>query len=171
MALPLWQIKGLKVSLRQKLGLVLVFSIATVCIVLDIIRTYQSLSLNIILYTTLETNLVVIVSCLPTYRALLNIHQQRHPSRTTKYSRPPKVSWLKSVSSDPTRVKGDKGDNSDTTKLTTDSIYVTKDYKVSSGERDQYEFKSMESRSTEYARPMSPSVSHTAIPPANSSMV
>ncbi|MCJ1247924.1 hypothetical protein MMC30_005139 [Trapelia coarctata] len=170
MALPIWMIKDLKVSMRQKLGLVFVFSIATVIVVLEIIRTIESLNLNIVLMVTLEINLAVIVSCLPTYRALLCLGQQRHPSRTTKYKKPPKVSWLRSISSGPTKVKSDNSDHSDTTQLTPESIYVTKGYKISSGKRDQFELKSMDTPSMEF-RPSSPNVTETAIPPSNSNMV
>lgn len=71
-------IKDLKIDRFQKIGLALLFSVAIVCVAMDIVRTIEAVAQHQALYTIIEINLVVIVSCLPTYRALLTIfHQQR----------------------------------------------------------------------------------------------
>lgn len=81
MALPWWMIKDLNVNKAQKIGLALIFSVATVCVVLDIVRTVEAVSQHQALYTILEINFVVIMSCLPTYRALMTIFQRHKSSR------------------------------------------------------------------------------------------
>lgn len=175
MALPLWMIKDLKISRAQKAGLAFVFSLALVCMILDIVRTIQALGSNQALYTVLEINFAVIVSCLPTYRSLLNMGQQRHTSRTygraSKYGQFSKGSW-KHISVP--GVNKSKSDNSDTTQLTPDTIYVTQDYKVTSGKRDPYELETMEKPRMEFERPALPissATSQAAIPPVHSNMV
>ncbi len=80
MALPLSILSDLKISMSQKLGLAFIFSFAIVCIALDIVRVVEAVSQNKELYTVIEINLVVVISCLPTYRTLLNIGQ-RYKSR------------------------------------------------------------------------------------------
>ena len=75
-------LKDLKVGTPQKLGLAFIFSFATVCIALDIVRVVEAVSQHQALYTVIEINLVVVISCLPTYRTLLNI-KQRNKSRQT----------------------------------------------------------------------------------------
>ena len=72
----------LKVTMSQKLGLAIIFSFAFVCIALDIVRVVEAVSQNQALYTVIEINLVVVMSCLPTYRTLLTIRKQ-HTSRQT----------------------------------------------------------------------------------------
>ena len=91
MALPWWMIKDLKVNRVQKFALALLFSVAIVCVAMDIVRTIEAVAEHQALYTILEINLVVIISCLPTYRALLNVFQ-RHRSR-----RPSGSSYWKSL--------------------------------------------------------------------------
>lgn len=95
MALPFWMIRDLKISMSQKLGLAFIFSVAIVCVALDIVRVVEAVSQNQALYTVIEINLVVVISCLPTYRTLLSIGQrnkslQSHPWRSLeqgKYGR------------------------------------------------------------------------------------
>ena len=82
MALPFWMITELKITVSQKLGLAFIFSFAFVCIALDIVRVVEAVSQNQALYTVIEVNLVVVISCLPTYRTLLIIRKQ-HLSRQT----------------------------------------------------------------------------------------
>ena len=87
MALPLWMLKDLKVQTFQKIGLAFIFSLATVCVVLDIVRTVEALHSNQALYTILEINFVVIISCLPSYRALASVAQKRRKSsKRSQYS-------------------------------------------------------------------------------------
>ena len=86
MALPLWQLKQLRVKLSQKIALAFVFSVAMICVILDIVRTVEAIDSNQALYTVLEINFVVIVSCLPTYRALLSLGQQERSRKPSQYS-------------------------------------------------------------------------------------
>ena len=81
MALPWWIIKDLNIDKSQKIGLALIFSVAIVCVAIDIVRTIEAVAQNQALYTIIEINLVVIISCLPTYRALLSIFQRRKSRR------------------------------------------------------------------------------------------
>lgn len=81
MALPFWMIKDLKVNAAQKIALGFVFSLAVVCVVLDIVRVIQAVDQRQALYTIIEINFVVIISCLPTYRALLGMKQRRNLRR------------------------------------------------------------------------------------------
>ena len=87
MALRFWMLRDLKVDMSQKLGLAFIFSFAIVCVALDIVRVIEAVSGNQALYTVIEINLVVVISCLPTYRTLLTIgqrmkSQQSHPWRS-----------------------------------------------------------------------------------------
>ena len=70
-------LRELKVRTRQKLGLAFIFSLATFTVVLDIVRTVEAVQGNQDLYTILELNFNVIVSCLPSYRALLKVDQRK----------------------------------------------------------------------------------------------
>lgn len=88
MALPLWMLKDLKIHLRHKVALAFIFSLALVCIILDILRTVQALRSQQALYTVLEINLNVIISCLPTYRALLSVQQLRTVRQARKLQPP-----------------------------------------------------------------------------------
>ena len=85
MMLPLWMLRELKVGRPQKIGLAFIFSLATVCVALDIVRTTEALASNQALFTILEINFVVIVSCLPTYRTLFTLKQRRARSKASAY--------------------------------------------------------------------------------------
>jgi hypothetical protein len=85
MALPLWMIRDLRMKARQKIALAFIFSLATFCIALDILRVVEALASNQNLYTVLEINMVVIISCLPTYGTLLTI-RDRIRGRKASYS-------------------------------------------------------------------------------------
>ena len=97
MALPFWMLGDLKITMPQKLGLAIIFSVAIVCIALDIVRVVEAISQNQALYTVIEINLVVVISCLPTYRTLIGVRKrkrsrQSHSWRSLergKYSRSP----------------------------------------------------------------------------------
>ena len=114
-------LKDLKITKYQKLGLALIFSLAGFCVTLDIVRTVQAIAGKQTLYTILETNCVVIISCLPTYRALLNIGQQR-----TSY-RPSKLSTWTTIGNGPFA----KGKDESGIALTANAITVTNGYTVS----------------------------------------
>ncbi|MCJ1421266.1 hypothetical protein MMC32_007628 [Xylographa parallela] len=74
MALPLWMLKGLRISRAQKIGLAAIFLIAFIDILFDILRTIYTVNGGAVgLDTTfdiLEPSIAVIISTLPTYRAL-----------------------------------------------------------------------------------------------------
>ncbi|MCJ1397191.1 hypothetical protein MMC11_000383 [Xylographa trunciseda] len=99
MALPLWMLKGLKMKISQKLGLIFVFSFALLIVALDILRTVEAISGNQILYTILEINFAVIISCLPTFRSLLNVKQTRKSSRSGAGSSRQLSNWSRSKGS------------------------------------------------------------------------
>ena len=77
MALPLVMIARIQTRLSQKLGLAVVFSVAIVAVVLDILRTVKTLKGGAfsysILYSVIESAFTVIVSCLPAYRVMLGL--------------------------------------------------------------------------------------------------
>ena len=81
MALPLWMLRGLKIRLSQKLGLIAIFSIAIVIVAFDILRTVKSIDGGAFsesaLYGILEMTIAVMISCLPTYRTLFGIESKR----------------------------------------------------------------------------------------------
>ena len=127
MALPLWMVKRLKISTGQKLGLAFIFSLATVCVVFEILRTVEALRHEQALYTILEVNFFVIISCLPTFRALLNIDRKR------LLYRPSKLSTWSPIEKGPSA-----GSKEDGIALTTNAIHVTNGYHVSNEARGPY---------------------------------
>ena len=81
MALPLWMLRNLQIRTGQKIGLTLLFLIATIDIVFDILRTTYNLrggliGIETIIWDILEPNIAVIISALPTYRALFRDRPQ-----------------------------------------------------------------------------------------------
>lgn len=154
MALPLWMLKDLKIRSRQKIGLAFIFSLATFIVALDILRTVQAAAGKQALYTILEINFAVIVSCLPTYRALLAIGQKRtsnKASKITSYARK-SLGNARSLRADdghlPLRSQEDIG-----TELNSRSIHVSKGFAVSSGERDPYSFEPHSNHSEAFNAP------------------
>ena len=76
MALPLAMLKPLQISQSAKLSLAAIFGLASFIIVFDILRTAETLSHSHIvgstaLWTNLEAAIAIIVSCLPSFVALL----------------------------------------------------------------------------------------------------
>ncbi|MCJ1308516.1 hypothetical protein MMC25_002169 [Agyrium rufum] len=74
MALPIPMLYQLRLRTSQKIAVAGVFMLAWVTIAFDILRTVESFLLgsqNVLLYTSLETEIAVIVSALPAYRILL----------------------------------------------------------------------------------------------------
>lgn len=81
MILPLYMVSKLqKVSIGQKLGMTLLFSVAFVTIVINILRTIKSIQHPgfgvSVFYVILEVNLSVLISCVPTYRALFGLKKR-----------------------------------------------------------------------------------------------
>ena len=83
MALPLWILRGLQMQTKHKCGLAALFSLATISIILDIVRTVGTLSetsTNFYLgaiYNIVEIELAVIVSTLVAYRTLFSTQRKR----------------------------------------------------------------------------------------------
>ncbi|KAM0797918.1 hypothetical protein BDR22DRAFT_823731 [Usnea florida] len=85
MALPFWMLGDLKITMPQKLGLAVIFSVAIVCIALDIVRVVEAISQNQALYTVIEINLVVVISCLPTYRSLIGVRKRKRSRQSRSW--------------------------------------------------------------------------------------
>ena len=138
MALPLWRLKDLQIGKVQKISLAFIFSFAIVCVAFDILRTVEAVANNQALYTVLEINFVVIISCLPTYRALLNLNEKR------KLTWPYKLSTGKSAGSSlPLGSKdgegsGSTGDVEKGMERSSNGIYVMNRFTVTNKERDPY---------------------------------
>lgn len=76
MALPLAMLKGLQMSTNAKLGLACIFCCGIITIAFDVVRSVETLTHSssggsTTLWTNLESAIAVIVSCLPTFKALL----------------------------------------------------------------------------------------------------
>ena len=86
MALPMRILWSLHITRRQKFALASVFSLATVVIIFAIVRAVETLStltpealaslegsdpISLTLFSALESQIAVIVSCLPTFRVLI----------------------------------------------------------------------------------------------------
>lgn len=81
MTLPMFMLHKLSgITTGQKLGMGLLFSVAFVTIALDILRTVEGIRNeafgNNILYAVLEINFTVLISCAPTYRALVGLKRR-----------------------------------------------------------------------------------------------
>ncbi|KAF2106987.1 hypothetical protein BDV96DRAFT_654080 [Lophiotrema nucula] len=87
--LPLWRIPFLHLSLRDRIGLCLVFLTGSfVCItsILRIVFTYNMDTVQSAFWLTLQLSFAVICSCLPTLRTYLPKHIPK-PSTITSYFR------------------------------------------------------------------------------------
>ena len=138
MALPFWMLKDLKISIPQKIGLAFIFSLAIVCVALDIVRVVEAVNQNQALYTIIEINFVVIISCLPTYRALLGMGQRRklsRPSTTSPWRSRQEGEYWEQEDSDQHPLRNRAATDVD---MSGKSIHVLKDFKVSSGAPDPF---------------------------------
>ena len=127
-------------KLSQKLGLASIFSFATVVITLDILRTVEAIGFSQALFTIVETNFAVIIYCLPTYRALLNLKQiklgsSKKSSRYGDWSRSsnPGNTFNSKATDDRQPLKRHLGNGS---MLTSDSMHDSRDPARSIGEAD-----------------------------------
>ncbi|MCJ1475159.1 hypothetical protein MMC13_003819 [Lambiella insularis] len=176
MALPLWMLKGLKLRIPQKIGLAFVFSFGLVIVALDILRTVEAVIGNQILYTLLEANFSVIISCLPTFRSILSLNCGRRGSRSggsnskkigvnlCSWSRPTlpkKFSSYNSVTSQPgerkfSRIMDDgrplRSDVERGNHVPTNSIQYTKSFDVTVGDADPDAIE-LENRVVGFSRP------------------
>ncbi|KAL2166457.1 hypothetical protein VTG60DRAFT_2741 [Thermothelomyces hinnuleus] len=94
MAMPLRLIYNIKVSLKQKLGLVCVFSLGFVMIVFAIIRANQSLAQQgfvnltlLLVWSTLAASISVLVGTLPALKVLITTRARASESRSGDASR------------------------------------------------------------------------------------
>ena len=134
MALPFWMLRDLKVSMPQKLGLAFLFSFAIVCVALDIVRVVEAISQNQALYTVIEINFVVIISCLPTYRALLGMRQRKDSRQSYTWKSREQGSYWRSRDSDSHPLRGEK---SSEIEMSAKSIHITQNLETSNDARNQ----------------------------------
>ena len=78
MLLPLWMLHNLQIQTIQKLGLACLFLLAMIDILFDILRTTHRISgiygqAVAATWDILEPTIAVIISCLPSYRALFKL--------------------------------------------------------------------------------------------------
>ena len=147
-------IKDLKIRTRQKIGLAFVFSFAIIIVALDILRTVQAAADNQALYTVLEINFAVIVSCLPTYRTLLAIGQKRttnKASKTTSYAHK-SLGHGRAFRGDDGRLPLTSQDDVGAA-LQNHSSHDSKGFAMPSGERDTYPLKPLDYHRQEYKAP------------------
>lgn len=133
MALPLWMVRDLKIRLSQKLGLAFMFSFAIVCVVLDIVRVVEAVFQNQALYTIIEINLVVVISCLPTYRTLLVIGQRDRSRQSYPWRSFGRRKYWRSQDSDSHPLNIGKPNEIE---MTAKAIHITHNLEVSDVERD-----------------------------------
>ena len=133
MALPFWILKDLKVGMSKKLGLAFMFSFAIVCVALDIVRVVEAVSQKQALYTVIEINLVVIISCLPTYRTLSNIRQRNKSRQTHPWRSLEQGNYWRSQDGDVHRLRRGK---SSEIGMSAKSIHITQNLEVSNVARD-----------------------------------
>lgn len=144
MALPFWMLNDLKISKPQKAGLAFIFSLALTCVALDIVRVIEAVAQNQALYTIIEINFVVIISCLPTYRALLGIRQRRRsrrPSGSYPWRSLEKSAGNRSENGDHRRLRD--MDVSEAA-LREESIHITQEFKILNEGRDAYPLDSLD---------------------------
>jgi len=95
MALPLWMLRRLQMPIGQKIGLGALFSLATIGIIFDIVRTVYSIRAEAasffyiaVLFDIIEIEIAVIISTLIAYRKLFGQHEKRSTSyRNLLYTR------------------------------------------------------------------------------------
>ena len=130
-------LQGLKINRPQKVALGFIFSLATVCVVLDIVRVIEAVNQNQDLYTIIEINFVVIISCLPTYRALVGMNKRkesRRPSGSYPW-RSVDGAFAKSGNSNKSHLRSSDDTEAQMKGM---SIHVTKELEVMEGEHDPH---------------------------------
>ena len=152
MALPLWRLKDLQVGKAQKASLAFIFSFAFVCVALDILRTVEAVANNPALYTVLEINFVVIISCLPTYRAVLNLTETRKLSWLYKLSNSKSAGGSFPLESKDGEGSGLTGDLEQGMERSSKGIYVTNRITVVKQERDPYTLPPLDAWDEEFER-------------------
>lgn len=135
MALPFWMLGDLKITMPQKLGLAIIFSVAIVCIALDIVRVVEAISQNQALYTVIEINMVVVVSCLPTYRTLIGLRKRKRSRQSRSWRSFERGKYSRSQDGDNYPLRTAKSSENE---MSAKSIQVTQDVEISNvaGELD-----------------------------------
>ena len=133
MALPYWQLRTLNIGTNQKLGLAFIFSFAIVCVALDIVRVIEAVFQNQALYTIIEINLVVFISCLPTYRSLLIIRQRRKSQNSYPWRSLEPANYWRSRDSDNHPLRREK---SGEIEMSAKFIHIRQDLETSNVGRD-----------------------------------
>ena len=107
MILPIYMLRSIQIPRRQKIGLGIIFSLGTIIIMFEILRFLEFLpatdsgsSLTMpVLWSVLETNVAIVVSCLPVYRTLLRnekkqLAQRARAENVSDSGQPPyAISW------------------------------------------------------------------------------
>jgi hypothetical protein len=152
MAMPLRLIYNIKVSLKQKIGLVCLFSLGFVMIVFAIIRANQSLAQEgfvdltlLMIWSTLAASISVVVGTLPTLKVLITTRvrasenrsgdgsrgtQRKNSTFTHKSVKSAKSVALGSLRRDSHNLRSVTGSNSDATE-SQEEILVQRDVTVS----------------------------------------
>ena len=128
MALPFWMLGDLKITMPQKLGLAIIFSVAFVCIALDIVRVVEAISQHQALYTVIEINLVVVISCLPTYRTLIGVRKRKRSRQSHSWRSLQKGKYSRSQDGDNYPLRTAKFGEIE---MSARSIQVTQDVEIS----------------------------------------
>lgn len=91
MALPLAKLPKLRMGIREKFGVGLIFSLTWIIIAMEIVRLDFSLggkgSSSNIVWTSTEASLAIIISCLPSFSALINYREKGRTRAATEYDR------------------------------------------------------------------------------------
>ena len=78
MALPISMLRKLHMPLTRKLGLIVLFALAVIDVIFDILRTIDTKhGAALTVWDLLEPTTAVIISSLPTYRALFKMSRKR----------------------------------------------------------------------------------------------
>ena len=90
MGLPMSMLRSLQLRTTAKIGLAGVFSCAFITIIFDVTRAIETVRNDgtvgsTALWTNLESAVAVIVSCLPSFKALLGPRRSSDPARTVSH--------------------------------------------------------------------------------------
>ena len=81
MALPLWMLRTLHMRTSHKIGLAWIFSLGIIIIILDILRTVESIGSSpfseVAVYDIVENSMALIVSSISTYRSFWTNHRRK----------------------------------------------------------------------------------------------
>ena len=107
--LPLWMLPRLHMPIGQKLGLAALFSIAMSDVIFDVFRTVYTggpVNRHFTVCDVLEPTIAVIVSSLPTYKALLGGANKARNTRYQNLVHNERVGWHINSSNNATATEG-----------------------------------------------------------------